>query len=92
MNLSPISQRPLLTGSKRDLVLDNIRRGTIPSLQKLQDNDPSLEELFKGYRRIVVLDRVDEPTFSRERLLKYLRIKNMQTIDGYNLLWMEAYH
>jgi hypothetical protein len=89
LDLTPIQKRPLLTGAQRDRTLNEIREEMVPLLQKLQNGDPSVEGIFQKYQRVLVLDRTDEPTFSRERLLQYLRVKDEQRIGRYDLVWMD---
>ncbi len=89
LNLSPIKQRPFLAGAERDHVLNNIRQEIVPLLEKVQNGDPAVRGLLRGYERIVVLDRSDEPAFPRERLMKYLSIRNQEHKGRYDVLWVE---
>jgi hypothetical protein len=92
MDLSPIQQRPFLTGAERDQVLNNIRQEIVPLLEKVQKGDPAAVGLLRGYERIVVLDRSDEPAFPRERLIKYLSIRSQEHKGRYDVLWVERAH
>jgi hypothetical protein len=92
MDLSPIQQRPFLTGAQREQVLNNLRQDIVPLLKKVQNGDPEAIGLLRGYERIVVFDRSDEPAFPRERLMKYLNIRSEEHEGRYDVLWVEDAH
>jgi hypothetical protein len=92
LDLSPIKQRPFLAGAEREQVLNNIRQEIVPLLEKVQNGDSAAVGLLRGYERIVVLDRSDEPAFPRERLMKYLSIRNQEHKGRYDVLWVERAH
>jgi hypothetical protein len=92
MDLSAIQQRPFLTGTARDRVLNNIRQEMVPLLERAQSGDPAMARLLGGYDRIVVLDRSDEPAFPRDRLMKYLTVTSQEHMGRYDVLWVEPTH
>jgi len=62
--------------------LDGVRRvqsELVPLLENVERKDRSVEDFFRKYQRLVVLDDLNSPTFSAPRLAEYLVLKNEQT-------------
>jgi len=50
----------------------------IPLLEKIEQRDDGVGRFFQQFRRIVVVDNQEDPTFSQERMMSFLKLESEQ--------------
>ena len=85
--LSLTLERLDLEGPQRAEALASLKALIDSRLALVEQGDPAARLMFGDFRRIVVLDRADDPLFERSRIAKYLRIEREERRGDYVLLW-----
>lgn len=85
--LSLTLERLVLEGPQRASALVSLRTLVDSHLTLVEQGDPSAKLLFGSFHRILVLDRADDPVFTRSRIAKYLQIEREERRGDYVLLW-----
>lgn len=60
--------------------IDAVRKELIPRLETAEHQDPDATGFFSHYRRVLVIDNLDQPYFAESRLSSYLAIQQRQTV------------
>jgi hypothetical protein len=58
----------LLSSGERERVLDSAERELLPALRDAERLAPEVVRFFRRFRRILVIDRVDDPFFRADRV------------------------
>ena len=64
----------LLSSGERERVLDGVERELLPALRDAERLAPDVVRFFRRYRRILVIDRIDDPFFRADRVTAVVRL------------------
>lgn len=68
--------------AERQKGVDALRAELLPMLTRVEQRDSSVRSFFSRYKRVVVVDNVNHPYFSRSRLADYLKIEKEQSFGS----------
>ena len=56
-----------------------VRSDLLPLLARAEQHDPEVQAFFSHFRRVLVVDNADHPSFTSSRLAAYLKIEKQET-------------
>ena len=75
-----------LSAEEREQGIRAIQSELIPLLEQVESRDVAVSTFFRKFRRIIVIDRQQQRTFSAERLNSLLKFEGQQNVEGLVLL------
>lgn len=65
----------------------SIRTDLIPLLSQVKQGDGRMQSFFSPYKRVLIIDDIEDPTFVRQRLSLYFSMESERRIDDQGVLW-----
>lgn len=86
--LAGFRRMQLLSSGERDRVLEAVGRELIPPLLDAERRAPEVVRFFRQYRRIFVVDRVDDPFFRADHVNVFIRLEGERRLaEPWILRW-----
>lgn len=87
--LALIGEGNLLKGSTRNESLEYIKSRLVPLVSQVEKRDPRVQNLFRSYKKILVIDRIDKPVFSTNNISDYLKKVKEEEKGSYLIRWYD---
>lgn len=77
------------SGEERKEGLRDIESDLMPALERVERHDVTASNFFRQFRRVIVMDDLQDPTFLPVRLGSFLRLEGEQHLDNWVLLFYD---
>jgi len=78
------------SAAERAAGVRSIETELLPLLTRVENHDPAAASFFRGYRRIVVIDTSQKPTFVPEKLAELLNLEHQQRLNDWLISFYSA--
>jgi hypothetical protein len=77
------------SGEERKEGLRDIESDLMPALERVERHDATASNFFRQFRRVIVMDDLQDPTFLPVRLGSFLKLEGEQHLDNWVLLFYD---
>jgi hypothetical protein len=84
---STAMQDYLSVGGNRQQGIASIQNEPVPLLSRVEGGDTEMHSFFQAFKQVLIIDSIEHPIFSRERLAVYLSLAEERKVGNFSVYW-----